>query len=128
LDVSWTFLNTRIETLMKASQDGFDLDAEITKVKEAIDKLSNVKAFLHLKIPQVMEMDSFLVRLMFMPLLLKLILLLPLVMFTWIMLISFLFDQLFGSLLFFGKVVFFGYPYLVGGFNDKRILLFFPKV
>ncbi|XP_070049512.1 interactor of constitutive active ROPs 1-like [Nicotiana tomentosiformis] len=36
LDISWAFLNTRLETLMEANQDGFDLTAEIAKTKESI--------------------------------------------------------------------------------------------
>ncbi|XP_070043091.1 uncharacterized protein [Nicotiana tomentosiformis] len=38
LDVSMDFLNTRLETLMKDIQEGFDLHTEIAKAKEAIKK------------------------------------------------------------------------------------------
>lgn len=37
LDVSWAFLNMRLETLMEASQKGFDLTAEIAKAKKIIE-------------------------------------------------------------------------------------------
>lgn len=37
MDLSWTYLCTRFETLIEASQEGFDLNAEIAKAKEAIE-------------------------------------------------------------------------------------------
>nr|XP_009761665.1 PREDICTED: uncharacterized protein LOC104213816 [Nicotiana sylvestris] len=45
LDVSWAFLNMRIETLIEASQEGFDLTAEIAKAKETIEKTQQSQNF-----------------------------------------------------------------------------------
>ncbi|XP_075094114.1 chloride channel protein CLC-e isoform X3 [Nicotiana tabacum] len=45
LDVSWAFLNTRLETLVEANHEGFDLNAEIAKAKEAIDKTQQRQIF-----------------------------------------------------------------------------------
>ncbi|XP_070013884.1 uncharacterized protein [Nicotiana sylvestris] len=36
VEVSWAFLNARHNTLMEASQEGFDLAVEIAKIKETI--------------------------------------------------------------------------------------------
>lgn len=38
IEVSWAILNTRHDTLMEASQEGFNLDAKLVKIKEAIDQ------------------------------------------------------------------------------------------
>ncbi|XP_009618435.1 GRIP domain-containing protein RUD3-like [Nicotiana tomentosiformis] len=45
LDVSWAFLNTRLEILMEASQEDFDLNAEIAKDKETIKKTQQSQNF-----------------------------------------------------------------------------------
>jgi len=45
VDVSWAFLNTRLETLMEVSREGFDLDAEIAKTKEMIEKTLQSQSF-----------------------------------------------------------------------------------
>lgn len=37
MDVSWAYLRTRLETLTEASQEGFDLEAEISKAKEVVE-------------------------------------------------------------------------------------------
>nr|XP_033508236.1 uncharacterized protein LOC117273242 [Nicotiana tomentosiformis] len=50
LDVSWAFLNTRLETLMEASQEGFDLNAEIAKAKETIEKTQQNQNFSSLEV------------------------------------------------------------------------------
>nr|XP_016511069.1 PREDICTED: myosin-6-like [Nicotiana tabacum] len=38
LEVSWTFLNSRRDALMEASQENFDLDSELAKVLETIER------------------------------------------------------------------------------------------
>ncbi|XP_070037177.1 uncharacterized protein [Nicotiana tomentosiformis] len=45
LNLSWAFLNTRLETLIEASQEGFDLNAEISKAKETIEKTQQRQSF-----------------------------------------------------------------------------------
>lgn len=43
--MSWAFLNTRIETLTKSSQEGFDLEVEIAKAKDAIETTHQCQSF-----------------------------------------------------------------------------------
>nr|XP_009762146.1 PREDICTED: uncharacterized protein LOC104214201 [Nicotiana sylvestris] len=45
IEVSWDFLNTCHDTLMEASWEGFDLDTEITKIKETIEKTQQNQGF-----------------------------------------------------------------------------------
>lgn len=45
VDVSWAFLNTRLEILTEVSQENFDLKAEIAKTKETIEKAQQSQSF-----------------------------------------------------------------------------------
>lgn len=45
VEVSWDFLNTRHDALMEASREGFDLAAEIAKIKETIEKTQQSQSF-----------------------------------------------------------------------------------
>lgn len=45
LGVSWASLNIRLETLTKASQEGFDLEAKITKANDAIKSIQQCQSF-----------------------------------------------------------------------------------
>lgn len=47
LDVSWAFLYTRFETLTEASEEGFGLEAELSKAKKLLRLLSKVKVSPH---------------------------------------------------------------------------------
>lgn len=38
VDVSWAYLNARLDTLTKMGQEGFDLEAKIAKAKDTIEK------------------------------------------------------------------------------------------
>ncbi|XP_070002677.1 uncharacterized protein [Nicotiana sylvestris] len=42
VEVSWAFLNTRHDTLMEARREGFELAAEIAKIKETIEKTQQI--------------------------------------------------------------------------------------
>ncbi|XP_075110559.1 uncharacterized protein LOC142181546 [Nicotiana tabacum] len=45
IEVSWAILNIRHDTLMEASQEGFNLDAELAKIKETIEKTQQGQDF-----------------------------------------------------------------------------------
>ncbi|XP_070020242.1 uncharacterized protein [Nicotiana sylvestris] len=45
VEVSWAILNTRHDTLVEASQEGFNLDAELAKIKETIEKTQQGQSF-----------------------------------------------------------------------------------
>nr|XP_016450374.1 PREDICTED: uncharacterized protein LOC107775187 [Nicotiana tabacum] len=45
LDISWAFLNTLLETLTKASQEGFDLESEIAMAWDAIETTQQRQSF-----------------------------------------------------------------------------------
>lgn len=43
--MSWAILNTRHDTLVEASQEGFNLNAELAKIKETIEKTQQDQSF-----------------------------------------------------------------------------------
>ncbi|XP_070014800.1 uncharacterized protein [Nicotiana sylvestris] len=45
VEASWAILNTRHDTLMEVSQEGFNLDAELAKIKETIEKTQQSQIF-----------------------------------------------------------------------------------
>ncbi|XP_070020335.1 uncharacterized protein [Nicotiana sylvestris] len=45
IEVSWDIFNTRHDTLVEASQEGFNLDAELAKIKETIEKTQQNQSF-----------------------------------------------------------------------------------
>ncbi|XP_070015803.1 uncharacterized protein [Nicotiana sylvestris] len=45
VEASWVTLNTRHDTLMEVSQEGFNLDAELVKIKDTIEKTQQSQSF-----------------------------------------------------------------------------------
>ncbi|XP_070029981.1 uncharacterized protein [Nicotiana sylvestris] len=45
IEVSWAILNTRHDTLVEASQEGFNLDAELAKIRETVEKTQQGQDF-----------------------------------------------------------------------------------
>ncbi|XP_070017884.1 uncharacterized protein [Nicotiana sylvestris] len=45
VEVSWAILNMRHDTLMEVSQEGFNLDVELAKIKETIEKTHQGQSF-----------------------------------------------------------------------------------
>ncbi|XP_070019625.1 protein CROWDED NUCLEI 2-like [Nicotiana sylvestris] len=45
IEVSWAFLNTRHDTLVEVSQENFNLEAELAKIKETIEKTQQIQDF-----------------------------------------------------------------------------------
>ncbi|XP_070025841.1 uncharacterized protein [Nicotiana sylvestris] len=45
IEVSWAFLNTRHDTLVEVSQENFNLEAELAKIRETIEKTQQSQDF-----------------------------------------------------------------------------------
>ncbi|XP_070010423.1 tropomyosin-2-like [Nicotiana sylvestris] len=45
IEVSWAFLNSRRDTLVEASQETFDLESELAKINETIEKAQQTQDF-----------------------------------------------------------------------------------
>lgn len=45
VDVSWAYLNTQLDTLTEVGQENFDLQAEIAKTKETIERSRQSQSF-----------------------------------------------------------------------------------